>query len=102
VISCIFRRQRHIDQLIEDAALVTMQPKAIPMITGICRDDSGREMTDSGAITQCKSILGVLMHIMNYTWPAIAFRVNYLARFVRELKTRHFARVGYDQMFENN
>jgi hypothetical protein len=91
--SIIFRQQRHIDQLIEDVGFDSMQPKAIPMITGIYRDDSGRDITDPEAITQYKSILGVLMHIMNYTRPDIAFSVNYLARFVSEPKTSHFARV---------
>jgi hypothetical protein len=79
--------------LANEVGLEHAWPKAIPMITGVYRDDYGSTVTDPEAITQYTSILGVLMHSMNYTRSDVAFAVNYLAKFVNAPMTNHVARV---------
>ena len=58
------------------------QQQCSSLITGLYKDEPGQLVTDPAAVTQFKSILGVLMHIMNYTRPDVTLAVNYLARFV--------------------
>lgn len=90
----VLRQQRHIDQLVDDLGYSDAHPKALPMISGMYKQEAvGSVITKPEAITQYKSILGVLMHIANHTRPDIAFSVNYLARFVTAPTTSHVARM---------
>ena len=89
----VLKQQRHIEKLVTDASLDACHPLKLPMIPTVYRDVAGASIEDPEAITQCKSLLGALMDIANYTRPDIAFAVSYLARFVNCLTTDKFARV---------
>jgi hypothetical protein len=63
------------------------------MTKAIYADPSGQEITDSGVITQYRSIIGMLVHIANFTRPDVSFAASYLARFVNCPTTSKFSRV---------
>jgi hypothetical protein len=88
------RQQRHIEKLVDALGLSDHAAPLIPMSKNVYADPTGQMITDSEVITQYRSIIGVLMHIANYTRPDISFAVSYLARFVNSLSTSKFARVS--------
>jgi hypothetical protein len=88
------RQQRHIEKLVDSLGLSEQPASLIPMSKTVYTDPAGQTITTSEVITQYSSIIGMLMHIANYTRPDISFAVSYLARFVNSLSTCKFARVS--------
>ncbi len=89
----VLRQQRHVDQLVRASGLGTAHPKSIPIIVGLYKDPTGEVITDSGVISQYRSLVGAMQHISNYTRPDISFAVSFLARFVNSPTASMFARV---------
>jgi hypothetical protein len=89
----VLRQRRHIEKLVDELGLSDQPSTLIPMTKAIYADPSGQEITDSGVITQYRSIIGMLMHIANFTRPDVSFAASYLARFVNCPTTSKFARV---------
>lgn len=90
----ILRQQRHIEKIADDLGLTGQPSPFIPMTKAVYSDPTGQEITDPAVITQYRSIVGMLMHIANYTRPDISFAISYLARFVNCPSTSKFARIN--------
>jgi hypothetical protein len=79
--------------MVEELGLSDQPAPLIPMTKAVYTESSRQEITDPEVITQYRSIIGMLMHIANYTRPHVAFSVSYLARFVNCPSTSKFAGV---------
>ena len=77
----ILKQKRHIDDLIDELKLTNAHPRSVPMIEKVHNDPSGTPFTSVDDITRYRRLIGILIHLVYYTRPDIAFAVGYLARF---------------------
>lgn len=77
----VLKQRRHIDDLLDELNLTNANPRTVPMIEKVHNDPPGTPFESASDITRYRRLIGILIHLVHYTRPDIAFAVGYLARF---------------------
>ena len=82
---CIMMSQKQlVERLLESQGMNDCKPRKLPLDPGILKADLNGKPLKGSQVTQFRSIIGSLIHLMSCTRPDLSFCVTFLSQFMKD------------------